>query len=530
MPIRVLPWLAVVLLGCGPDDETAPHKGVGAVELPAEPAATPSVPLLRRLTMAQYEASVVSLVGPAGAAPVRLEPDVDELGFASVGAGVNAVSALGVERYEDAAGQIADRVVADGALPDLLACEPSGAADRSCADDAIAHLARRAYRRPLDDDELLVLGDLWQELAEVHGPETAWRDLITALLQSPWFLYRVELGGGEGRLTDAEWLTRTTFLLLAAPPDDPLLDRLEAGELASPQGKEELVAEMLDDPRLADGVEAFVTEWWHLEGLGALDKDPLIFAHAHPDLGPAALEETLAVVSDVVLGDADFRDVLTTRRSYVDARLSALYGVPAPSIDGFGWTELPANRAGVLGQVSFLALHAHATRTSATSRGLFVRSTLLCQSIPPPPANIGTSIPGPDETSPTLRDRLSVHLELPVCAGCHEMTDPIGFAFETFDGVGRHRTTEGGALIDPSGELDGEPFADAVELASVLRESPGLIPCWSTSLWHYASGRVEAPLDTTDWMADAWGSQSHALRPLLQALVLSDAFSAVEAP
>lgn len=525
-----VPVLALLLAGCGPDDPADGTDTDPVVVVPDEPTADPVEPLLRRLTSAQYASSVVALLGPAADASVRLEPDVDELGFASVGAGVNAVSALGVERYEDAAAQIADRVVAEGALADLLACEPSGPTDRACADEAIEALGRRAYRRPLEADETAALGDLWQVLAEDHGTETAWRDLITTLLQSPWFLYRVELGDGAGQLADHEWLTRTSFLLFAAPPDDTMLDRADAGELSDPKDRAAFVDELLDDPRLDAGVRAFVTEWWHLEELKALDKDPLIFGHAHPELGPAALEETLTVVSDIVLGDADFRDVLTTSRSYIDPRLAALYEVPAPALDGFGWTELPRSRPGVLGHASFLALHAHATRTSATDRGLFVRSTLLCQPIPAPPADIDTTIPEPNEDAPTLRDRLAVHLESPSCAGCHALTDPIGFAFEQFDGVGRWRTTEGGATIDPSGELDGSSFADAAELAGVLRDEPILLPCWSTSLWHYATGRVEAPLATTDWMAEAWAAEGHALRPLLRELVLSDAFSAVEAP
>ncbi len=526
---RLRPYLLTALAACG-GPENGPVVDPPVASLPDEPAAEPAVPLLRRLTTAQYEASVVALLGELAAAPVRLEPDVDEAGFASVGAGLNAVSALGVERYETAAGQIADRLVAEGALPDVLACVPSSPSDRACADEALAALGRRAYRRPLDATEAAVLGDLWEELAQAHGTETAWRDLITALLQSPYFLYRVELGDDQGQLTDHEWLTRTTFLLFATPPDDALLDMADAGELASAEGRAALVDRMIDDPRLADGVRAFVTEWWHLDGLNSLDKDPLVFPHAHPDLGPAALEETLSVVADLVLGDQDFRDLLTTRRSYIDPRLAALYGVPAPNLDGFGWTELPGTRPGILGQVSFLALHAHATRTSATDRGIFVRSTLLCQTIPAPPADVNTELPEPDEDAPTLRDRLAVHLESPACAGCHALTDPIGFAFETFDGVGRYRTTEGGALIDTSGDLDGAPFADGVELAEALRDDPTLVPCWSTAAWHYATGRTYVPLDTTDWLADTWSLQGHALRPMLRELVLSDAFAAVEAP
>jgi hypothetical protein len=518
--------LLLLALGCGEAERGPGPPTAVPTAVPQEPAASPAAPALRRLTAPQYSAAVQGLLGPAGAASVRLEPDAEEQGFASVGASVVAVSAIGVERYEDAATLLADRALLEGLT---LTCSPADASDRGCAEESIGTLARRAYRRPVDAATIAALTDLWQATAEDAGVDAGWHDLLTLLLQSPYFLYRVELGA-DGALTDHEWLTRTSFLLFAAPPDDTMLDEADAGSLSDAAGRAALVDAMIDDPRLEEGVRAFVTEWWHLDALDALDKDPLAFSHAHPELGPAAREETLAVVAGLALGDRDFRELLTTQQTVLDARLAALYGIPAPSLEGVGAATLPSDRPGILGHVSFLALHAHATRTSATSRGLFVRSTLLCQSVPDPPADVDTSIPEADTTSPTLRDRLTTHVESPVCAGCHQLTDPIGLAFETFDGIGRVRSTENGATIDPSGELDGVAFSDAMGLAQALRDEPTLLPCWSQSMWSYASGRVDPPIDTTDWLAEVWATQGHSLRPMLRALVLSDAFAAVEGP
>jgi hypothetical protein len=168
-----------------------------------------------------------------------------------------------------------------------------------------------------------------------------------------------------------------------------------------------------------------------------------------------------------------------------------------------------------------------------TLRGKYLQSRLLCRSIPPPPANVDTSIPEADATSPTMRERIATHLEEPMCAGCHQITDPTGLAFETFDGIGRLRRTENGAMIDPSGELDGAPFADADALADVLVASPELPLCFTQTALGYANGRLPgsggAPL--TEWHADGFTRADHDVLSLLRDIALSDAFRATkEAP
>ncbi len=514
--------LLLALAACG--DPEASSVQPPREPLPEEPTATPSPPRLRRLTEQQYLASVASLLGPDVVLTLPLEPDAPVNGLDSVGAATLVLSPLGVERYEAAAYSLADQRVALG-LDGWLPCDTT---DAACVDEQIGALGRLAYRRALTPDEHGALVALYADVAAVDGSDQGWRDVLAALLQSPWFLYRVEVGDG-GQLTDSEWAVRASFVLWGQPPDDALLDAVEAGR-AAPSVRAALVDDMLADPRLAQGVRAWVTEWWHLSALDSVDKDPLVFPSAHPDLWPAAKEETLWLVATLALEDADWRDMLTTRRTAIDPRLAALYGVPAPSLAGLAETTLPADspRVGVLGHASFLASHAHATRTSATGRGLFVRSAMLCQSVPEPPADVDTSIPEPDSTSPTLRDRLQVHLEDPACSTCHLLTDPIGLAFETFDGVGAYRTTERGAMIDPSGELSDVAFDDARGLAAALRDEPGLLPCWSDTWAVYAMGGSLRSTATREWLADRWLAQGVRVRPFLRDLVLSDAFSSVE--
>ena len=510
--------IAALFIACDPAEPS-----VAPEPLPDAPEIQAPGPRLRRLTEPQYLAAIRGLLGPEVALTLPLEPDVDVDGLPSIGAAALALSPLGVERYEAAALSLADQRVALG----LAGWLPCAGADAACVADNVARLGRRAFRRPLTADEVSAYVSLHAEITAIHGSDAAWRDVIAAWLQSPWFLYRVEVGDG-GALTDHEWLVRASFLLWAQPPDDALLDRAEAGD-AAPAARAALVDDMLADPRLDAGVRGWVREWWHLDALDTLDKDPVVFDHAHPDLWPSAKEETLRVVAELALADTDWRTMLTTRTTYLDPRLAALYGVPAPSLDGFARAELPADgpRLGVLGHTSFLSLHAHATRTSATRRGAFVRTVLLCQPVPDPPANVDTSIPEPDADAPTLRDRLQVHMEDPVCSSCHLLTDPIGLTFETFDGVGRYRTTEAGAPIDTTGELSDVAFDDARGLAATLADEAGLLPCWSDTWLAYALGVHLRDSDHEAWLADRWERQGVAVRPLLRDIVLSDAFSMV---
>ena len=528
-------------VSCGPGK--APGDSGGAPEArPPAPAVAPGAPVLRRLTRAQYDASIDDLLGPGLVLPAALEPDHEESGLAVVGAGVGAVSALGVERYEDAALSLAGQVVADPARrARVLSCTPEGPADAACAGTFAAETGALFYRRPLLPAEVERVAAVVTAVGADAGDFDAGLELgLAALLQSPHFLYRVEHGTPDAadpaqrRLTGPELATRLAFLLWGGPPDAPLLAAAAAGELATPEGRVAVAREMLDDRRAARGVRALFTDLLHLDALDTVEKDPLVYTHASPALAAAAREETLRVIESLALdGEADFLSLLSLESTFVDRRLAALYGLPAPDIDGWGAVALSreGGRRGLLGHASILLLESHATRSSATMRGVFVRKTLLCQVIPPPPADVDTSLPEGSVDAPTLRERIAPHLEDPTCAGCHRLTDPIGLGLETFDGVGRFRSTENGASIDASGELDGRAFADAWGLASAVRGHPNLGPCMVTHLYEAATGRVlaagEAPL--RDWLADGFSAGGNVWSALLLDLIASPGFDRVGA-
>ena len=262
---------------------------------------------------------------------------------------------------------------------------------------------------------------------------------------------------------------------------------------------------------------------------GAIATGAQRFVYMSDSLGPSARTETLTVIERHVFeDDAPYPDLFTTRRTWVDRTLAAIYDVPAPTPDGFGAIELPADggRRGLLGHASFLALQAHAASTSVTRRGIFVRQVLLCTVIPEPPANANTAIPEVAEDARTMRERIAVHLEDPACAGCHQITDPIGLGFENFDGLGMWRTTENDAQIDPSGELDGDSFTDAWEAGAVVARHRNLGPCLTETLLQYATNTRSEELDgeLIDWHANGFSAANHRIVWLLRDVALSPSF------
>ena len=268
----------------------------------------------------------------------------------------------------------------------------------------------------------------------------------------------------------------------------------------------------------------------HLYKLDSITKDPLVFTHASPDLYASAKEETFQTIEYILDNDLDFRELLTTQTTFVDRRLASLYGIPAPLSDGFGEVTLTKQngRRGLLTQASMLNLHAHATASSPTLRGIFIRKTLLCQPIPPPPANVDTSIPAATAEAPTMRERLEQHFEDPSCAGCHKMMDLVGLGLENFDGIGQWRDLENNAPIDPSGSIDDATFVDAWEMGSVVSEHPNLAPCLSDHLYSYAVGHrmTEAEEPHQNWLVDHLFYNDWSFTSLIRTIALSDSFRA----
>ena len=530
----------LALIGCGESTTTPPPPTPEPPpdEAPAPPDLTtvdfdPGPARMRRLTANQYAAVVTDLFGPDVVPPARLEPDSRTAGSLALGATVTTVSPRGVELYVDGAAALAGQVLAPERRDRWVRCTPDATVDDACARDTLRALGRRAWRRPLADDELDRLVTVSARAAEVLDDFHAGLEYgVAALLASPAFVYRVELGDADGALDPYAMASRLSFFFWNTGPDDALLDAAADGALDTPAGLRGEAERLAADPRVEAGVRAFFADLLELDRLGAMTKAPELFPHFDETLGPAAREETLAGLVTLVVDErGDYRDVMTTRRAVVDPKLASLYTVRAPARRGFAEVWLPEDgpRLGLLGQASTLALHSHPVSTSATLRGMFVRETLLCQTMPDPPAGVDTSIPEPSGDAPTLRDRVGEHLEAPECAGCHTLMDPIGLALEHFDGIGRYRPTDNGATIDPSGTLDGVPFDGPEGLAHAIREHPAFGPCLVERLYRYALGRVpergeDAMLDA---LAQRFSHDGYDVLGLMVELAASPAFRRV---
>lgn len=490
--------------------------------LPEPEALTPE-PTLRRLTIRQYHNTITDLYGTNEAVvlPSRLEPDFTYEGLASLGAGLSATSPLGVERYEEAARSLSEQIVT-----------PPDCSGRECATQILREHGRMLYRRSLTDEELTTLTDVAMQVAAATDLEKGLEVAFSVMLQSPWFLYRDE--HTPGTLEGTELATRLAYFLWNGPPDSELLDAAESGALDTDEGREAQVDRMLADVRYRRGVRDFFTEMLSLSELDGLTKDPTVYRYASPELWTSAKEETLHVIEDhVVHANQDYRELFTRNRTWIDRRLAALYDVQAPDGGGFGWVELPMDgpRRGLLGHASLLGLFAHPVSSSATRRGSFVRRALLCHFIPPPPADVDTSIPEP-VGAPTRRERLQVHQEDPSCAGCHVPLDNVGLSLEQFDGEGRFRTHENNGRIDPSGELDGAEFADAIGLGEAVAEHEDLPHCIAERTYAYAAGHVpvSGEEDLVQWLADDFVDTGYRVKHLMRTIALSKAFRTGGAP
>lgn len=532
-----LPLLASIILAsaCGDVSGDEADAGAGAPDVPPpEPDQELPAAAIQRLTRAQFTNAIADLFGQAVVVPTALEPDVEEHGFFSIGASVSSLSSRGVEQYQDAAFSVAEQAVASAEVRDrIVAC---AGRDDACAREALTDLARRAWRRPPTGDEVEILVGIHTQAAELLGGFDAGLTYgIATILQMPSFLYRTDLGeedpGRQGgrRYTAWEMAGRLSFFLANTLPDDELLDAAERGELLTEGGLGAQVDRLLSLAGARQAVASFFAELYTLHELDHLTKDPNIFRHASPEVGPAARQETLRTIVDLVFErDEDLGELLTSRRTFIDRRLAAIYDVPAPAREGFAATELPADgeRRGLLGQVGILAQFAHPVASSATLRGKFVRQVLLCGEIPPPPADVNTALPQAKDDARTLKERVQIHLTQPQCAGCHQQMDPIGLGFERFDGLGRYRLLDNEATIDPTGELDGTPFDDAAHLAEVIREHPDFVPCFVQSLTRYAVGeqlRTEQKGEL-DRLTLAFEAEGRRVLPLMKAIAVSPLF------
>lgn len=481
-------------LGTFTCDGQAPEEAAGCDQGGAGPRR------VRRLSHAEYNRTVAALLGGPSELGLKFAPDEVIEGYSN-NADALLVSGLLADQYREAAEAIADQLVAD--LPARLGCDPVADGEAACAASFITKFAKQAFRRPATATELERYKALWSEAAAAEGFDAGVRWTIAAILQSPNFLYRTELGEhvGDGiyQLTPHELASEVSYLILGGPPDAELTAAADDGTLADPDVLAGHAARLL---ALADGdqtLHRFVDEWLHIDRLPIVTRDATLYPELTPEIRQAMLGETHRFVSGVYHGGGTLQDLLTAPYSSMTDALAQYYGVPAgggaADPAGFKQTELSTS-AGLLLHGSVLTTHALPVGSSPIHRGKLVRERLLCQAMPPPPSSLNVSPPPVDPTLST-RERYTQHSSDPTCYGCHQRIDPIGFGFEHYDAVGRFRTMDGSHAIDATGEIVLTPATDGAfdgvdALASQLAGSPDVAACYTRQWSLFALGSDSA--------------------------------------
>lgn len=430
---------------------------------------------------------------PSALLPVESRPE----GYAfDNNAAAGLVTAVHADGYLRAAEQVAAVALQhpDGWLP----CAP-GDALAACADAFAGAFGRRAFRRPLTEAERARYAALVVEQGEqAEGLRVA----LAAMLISPHFLYRREVGGADGRLSGDEVASALSYTLWGTMPDAALMTAADSGALGEAAGVEAEVRRLLADPRAYEAIGAFAVQWLGVEPILTADKSAALFPGATGALRRSMLEETRRFVSDVMLASGRPGELFTADSSFLDAALAAHYGVPAGQGGGFERLPLPATRAGLLGHASVLGTYAHSDQSSPIRRGLFVRRSLLCQDLGKPPPNAG-GVPEVDPNA-TTRERFRQHSADDFCRACHQYIDELGFGFERFDALGRYREVENGLPVEPDGDMNDleglgtnthAPYADLRQLGALLAAGAAPRACLARQFFRFSRGHREGAAD-----------------------------------
>ena len=384
----------------------------------------------------------------------------------------------------------------------IFTCRPTSEDEElPCAESIVSALASRAYRRPVDADEIEPLMSFYRQGAEEGGFETGIRTAVEAMLASPHFIFRLERlpdGGTPGQsypVADLDLASRLSFFLWGTPPDDELIAVAKGGTLSQLPVLEAQAHRMLADPRSEALATRFAAQWLRLQDLEKIHPDALQFPGFHAQLADAMRRETEGFFHYIVREDRSVLELFTADYTFVNDRLARHYGfegVTGPAFQRFDYPD--DRRRGLFGHASILTLTSHANRTSPVLRGKWVMEVLLGTPPPPPPPGV----PDLEETEGTqdgrfltTRERMEMHRSDPVCRSCHQFMDPIGLALDNFDVTGQWRIRENGMPLDTHGELyDGTPVSTPAELQQALLKRPiPLLRTFTQNLMAYALGR-----------------------------------------
>jgi len=419
----------------------------------------------------------------------------------------------------------------------IFICQPAQPSEETaCAQKAIAALAQRAFRRPVNDTQLQPLMGFYAAGHRSGGFETGVRDALAAILASPYFLYRAEGGdnaGGTYTLTDLEMASRLSFFLWGSIPDDALLAAALRGELADPAKLEAQVHRMLADPRAASLTKDFGFQWLNMAKLEEIEPDARLFANASGtlDARPFMRRELELFMDSVLRSEQPVTALLTADYTYLNEPLATLYGINTVKGGQFRRVALPdSTRYGLLGKGAVLMVTAYPNRTAPVLRGAWILERMLGTPPAQPPPNVGDLKEEPRAKPATLRERFEQHSKNKTCFACHGVMDPLGFALENFDTVGQFRTLDPdtGGPVDTAGVLpDGTKISGPDDLRAALIARPEqFVQTLTEQLMTYALGR---PLDYRDMpvvrsIVRKAAADNYRFASITSQIVASDAF------
>lgn len=539
--LMALPAAVALVTGCqahlsgdghSDGDRTGPDEAAGDLPLVLDEGRT----TLRRLTRSEYTNTLRDLLGTTQRPGDALPEDEVVEGLDSVGSALS-FALVHLETMEGKTGELLDELFAlpvdDPRRTKVLMCPPSPE-DSECTRQILSTLARRAFRRPVQDQEIDALVELVAAAqAATNGFEESLKAGLQAVLLSPHFIYRVELSGGPSsteseQLSSHELATRLSYFLWSTMPDDELAAAADDGSLIDEAELRVQVERMLSDPKIEGLTENFAGQWLALRRLPEVTFDATLFPDYDESLRTSAAQETAHFFESLVADDLPLDSLLTADFTYVDGRLAEHYGIDG--VVGTEFVRVPTAgtpRVGLLTQASVLMATSQPSRTSPVKRGIWVLEQLLCSPPPPVPSDIEIEdLELPEDA--TVRQTLEAHRADPGCASCHKVIDPLGFGLENFDAIGAYRTTENGQAVDASGILNGTSFDGPDELVQLVAASEQLAGCVAQQLLTYAVGRnFHEPSakkyarafsqHTTRAGQDTW-------RQFLTAIVMSEAF------
>ncbi len=467
----------------------------------------PAVTSARRLSSTEYQNVVHDVFGPSVAASTKYPSSYGKSGTGySTEPALYDVGQQGVESLMIASEDVAEAVAP--ILPSLLPCASAADAGVPCATQYVDSVVRRAYRRPVADDERAALLATYQGGRDSGASFTESVAMMTAhALQSPQFLYVTEAAAPGGRQLDGyEIASRLSFYLWETIPDEALLAKAANGELESPDTRRAEARRMLADPRSDAVLRRFFREWTQTTDVTPGNKDP----NAVPGFDDAYAQSMASSFDRFTTDQAHngtLQSLLTSQSVWVDDKMAGFFGVAAPQS---GWTQvtLEGGASGLATQPLLLASAAHYSDSSYVFRGRFVRKRLLCDNLGAPPGDAQATfdaIPKPD--NPTGKDLSASVNSMPACAGCHTQMDPAGLSFEGFGALGERRATyASGKSIDPSGTItvDGVgdiTFSSYQDLLAQLSDKPVVAQCFGRQIVRFAMSRQ----DTVD---DACAAQA----------------------